>query len=208
MLDLKSKPALLIVDMQNGFCHTQGTFGTLGMPVANHLQIVPTINKIREACHAARVPVYFTRLGFSADFSDTGIQFEDFPQMKDLGAFVRGTWDAQILDDLAPDPKTDIVVDKTRNTALWHTDFEHQLRELGINQLLVTGVGTNVCVESTVRDLVTNGFYCKTISDATATLSMEEHEASLKNLNWFGGVTTSEEVLDALNGLRGKQSVN
>ena len=200
MVELKSHPALVIVDMQNGFCHPNGTFGKLGMPVQNHLDIVPTINKLRSECHASSVPVFFTRMGFNDDHSDAGIQFEDHPQMKELGAFIRGSWDSDILDDLRPDPKSDheIVIDKTRNTGFWHTNFESQLRARGINQLLLTGVGTNVCVESTARDAVTNGFYCRTISDGTATLTMEDHEASLKSLNWFGGSSSAEEVIEAL----------
>ncbi|MCJ1323614.1 hypothetical protein MMC10_000275 [Thelotrema lepadinum] len=200
MIELKSKPALVIIDMQNGFCHPEGTFGKLGMPVTNHLNIVPTINKLRKQSHASNIPVFFTRLAFKEDYSDAGVQWEDQPQMREMRAFIKGTWDAQILDDLEPDANNtnEVVVDKARNTPFWHTDLDHQLRSRAINQLLFTGVGTNVCVESAVRDAITNDYYCRTISDATATLSMEEHEASLRNLNWFGGVATAEEVLAAL----------
>ena len=120
--------------------------------------------------------------------------------MREMGAFKRGSWDADILEGLAPDPQNpnEIVIDKTRNTAFWHTTFERHLQDRGINQLLVTGVGTNVCVESTVRDAVTNNYYCRTISNATATLTTEDHEASLRNLNWFGGTAKADEILEAL----------
>lgn len=65
----------------------------------------------------------------------------------------------------------------------------------GVNQLLCTGVGSNVYIESTVRDGAARDFYCKTLSDATATLTMEDHNACMKNLVWFGGVTPADDVL-------------
>lgn len=196
---LKSHPALLVIDMQNGFCHPEGCFGKLGMPVSNHLAIVATINKIRAASHAAKIPVIFTRLCYNEDYSDAGVQMEELPQIKELRGFVRGTWDADILDELAPiTAQGEVVVDKTRNSAFFKTDLEDILRSRGVNQLLCTGVGSNVCVESTVRDGVTRDYYCKTLSDATATLTMEDQNACMRNLAWFGGVASADDVLLAL----------
>lgn len=196
---LKSSPALLIIDMQNGFCHPEGCFGKLGLPVSNHLAIIPTINKLRAASHAAKIPIFFTRLCYLEDYSDAGVQMEDQPQIKELRGFVGGTWDADVLDDLAPDTnRGEIIINKTRNSAFFNTDLKDMLRDRGVNQLLCTGVGSNVCVESTVRDGVSHDFYCRTLSDATATLTIEDHQASMKNMLWFGGVTTAEEVLQAL----------
>lgn len=196
---LKSHPALLIIDMQNGFCHPDGCFGKLGMPVSNHLAIVETINELRAASHAAEIPVIFTRLCYNEDYSDAGVQMEELPQIKELRGLIRGTWDAEVLNELAPDTsRGEVVVDKTRSSAFFKTDLKDMLRGRGVNQLLCTGVGSNVCVESTVRDGVARDFYCKTLSDATATLAMEDHNASMKNLAWFGGVTLADDVLRAL----------
>lgn len=196
---LKSHPALLIIDMQNGFCHPDGCFGKLGMPISNHLAIVPAINKLRAASHAAKIPVIFTRLCYNEDYSDAGVQMEEQPQVKELRGFVRGTWDADALDELAPDTaRGEVVIDKTRNSAFFKTDLEDLLRSRGVNQLLCTGVASNVCVESTVRDGVAMDYYCKTLSDATATLTMDDHNACMKNLVWFGGIISADEVLRAL----------
>lgn len=196
---LKSHPALLIIDMQNGFCHPDGCFGKLGMPVSNHLAIVATINKLRAASHAAKIPVIFTRLCYNEDYSDAGVQMEEQPQIKELRGFVRGTWDADVLDELAPDTtRGEVVIDKTRNSAFFKTDLGDVLRSRGVNQLLCTGVASNVCVESTVRDGVAMDYYCKTLSDATATLMMEDHNACMRNLVWFGGVVSADEVLRSL----------
>ena len=200
MIRLKSQPALVVVDMQNGFCHPEGSFSKFGRPTSNQRAIIPTINKLREACHANGLPVFFLQMEFNSDYSDSGLLLEGNSELKELKHVVRGSWDAQIIDELAPDYQNtrEIVVQKTRNTAFWRTDFEQQLQAQGVNQLLVTGVGTNVCVESTVRDAWTNGWHVLTLSDATATLSEEDHQASLRNLKYFGGTVTSQEVLDAL----------
>lgn len=199
MLNLQTQPALLISDMQNGFCHPQGTFGKLGLPIQHNRDIIPTINALRAAAHAARILVIYTALGFAPDYSDSGILLDDQPVIKELKGFIRDTWDAEILSDLAPNSSEgEIVIHKTRNTSFWNTNLQEILEHHNINQLLVAGVGTNVCVESTVREAFTRGIRTKTISDATATLSKEEHEASLRSLHWFGGVVTSEEVIEAL----------
>lgn len=114
----KSHPALLIIDMQNGFCQSKGSFSRLGLPVSSHLAIVPAINSLRSAFHAKGLPVFFTRMGFNNDYSDSGILLESLPALKDIDAFVRGTWDAEILDELTPNKSmSEVVVDKTRNTA-------------------------------------------------------------------------------------------
>ena len=200
MAKLRSHPALVIVDMQNGFCHSSGSFSKLGLPTDRHRAIVPTINKLRAACHANDLPIFFLQLDFSSDFSDSGLLLEGNDELKKLGHLVRGSWDAQIVDELAPETSNpnEIVVAKTRNTGFWRTSFEEQLKANGVDQLLVTGVGTNVCVESTVRDAWTNGWHVLTLSDATATLSDEDQKAALRNFRWFGGTASSVEVLDEL----------
>lgn len=114
-----------------------------------------------------------------------------------MKAFLRGSWDAEIIDELKP-TGDEIVIDKTRNTAFWGTDLGKILEEKKANQLVVAGVGTNVCVESTVRDAFTNGIHVVTVSDATATLTEEDHQASLRTLNWFGGTATVGDIEEVL----------
>ena len=119
MIKLKSQPSLVVVDMQNGFCHPDGSFSKLGRPTSNQRGIVPTIKKLREACHARGLTVFFLQMGFNSDYSDSGLLLEGSSELKELKHIVRGSWDAQIIDELAPDPNNtnEIVVHKTRNTA-------------------------------------------------------------------------------------------
>ncbi|MCJ1328371.1 Isochorismatase [Thelotrema lepadinum] len=153
---VQSRPALTIIDMQNSFYHPSGSFSKSGLPTMNHMAI-------------------------SEDYSDAGLLADTIPNLKDNKGLIRGTRDVEILDDLKPRPE-DTIITKTRNTAFWQTKLEELLRERGINQIIATGVGTNVCVESTIRDAWTNGFCALNVTDATATLTQEEHEASLLSI--------------------------
>ena len=203
MLSLRSRPTFLIVDMQNGFCHPSGTFAKLGINVDRHMDIVPTISKLRAEAHTRDIPVIYLRMGYKKDYSDSGIMTEawpaGWPAVKDLKGFIQGTWDTDIVDELKPDPsKGEIVIEKARNTGFWKTDLQAKLTELNSDQLIITGFATNVCVESTVRDAYTNGIYAVVVSDGTGTLNEEDHRASLKNMKWFGEVATADEIVAAI----------
>ena len=203
MVSLKSKPALLIIDMQNGFCHPSGTFAKMGLDVSNHSGVIPAIQQLRSLIRKRKLPVIYTRICFKPDYSDSGLIGETVPGLKELQGFVRGSWDAAVVNELSLDEMTgEITIDKTRNTAFWKTELEQKLEHLGVDQLIITGVGTNVCVESTVRDAYTNGWLAVIVRDATATLTLEEHEASLKAMKWFGEIATLAEVEVALSQLK------
>ena len=176
--------------------------GKLGIPTERMRAIVPTINQFRAICRGRNIPVFFTRMAYNADYSDSGILLESPPAsyVKDVCGFIRDTWDSEVLDELKPEGN-EVVFNKTRNSAFWGTDFEKTLADRRINQIILAGVGTNVCVESTARDAFTNGIYTVTVRDATATQSAELQNASMETLEWFGGTATAEEVMDALKGL-------
>ncbi|KAL9621497.1 MAG: hypothetical protein Q9160_004027 [Pyrenula sp. 1 TL-2023] len=141
---LKSDPALLIIDMQNGFCDTSGSFSQIGMPVTRQAAIIPSIKHLREVCRAPGIPISYTQTGFAKDYSDAGIAEDELPGLKDTKGFIRGTWDAEIDDELKPESEEEVVVQKTRNNAFWQTGFEQQLAEKDINQIIATGVATNI----------------------------------------------------------------
>ena len=135
--------------------------------------------------------MYYIRQGYAEDYSDAGINFDLAPNpFKDMKALVRNTCDWQIVDEQ--------IVDKYRTTAFFKTDLLDRIQRDRVGHLVVCGIGTNVCVESTVRDAITHEVFAVTVSDATATSTVEEHEASLKNLGWFGGVATVKEIEEAL----------
>ena len=110
-----------------------------GKPFTNHLNIVPTINKLRSESHASKVPVFFLKIGHNDDFSDVRSFHQNDSQSqyqsRKQRAIVSGTWDAEMLADLAPDPRNpnEMVVEKTRGSGFWHTEFGRLLQVGYIN---------------------------------------------------------------------------
>jgi ureidoacrylate peracid hydrolase len=186
MVQLKSKPALVIVDM-------------MGMDISNHVAVINSIRRLLSVARTISIPVIFTRLSWNADYSDSGIIVDRFPDIRAHRGFIRGEWDAEMVDELKPGESDGcLIIDKTQNSSFWKTELEDKLHEMGVNQLIVTGVGTNVCVEATVRDAFANGFYTIAVSDGTATITTEAHEASIKSMLWFADIATVAEIEEAL----------
>lgn len=195
MVQLDSAPALLVVDMQNGFCHEKGSFAKIGMQ-SEPEAIIPRINELRSAFRAANMPIFFLRTGYNADYSDRrGRDRGD--KIEQLQGLIRGSWDADILNELTPEPN-ESVINKTRFSGFLSTILEKTLKERGVNHVIMTGVGTDVCVESTARDAYQMNFGVTTVSDATGTCNQEDHLAALHALRTFGGTASTAEVVEAL----------
>ena len=114
---------------------------------------------------------------------------------QDVDFCMRGSWEAEFTPEIQPEAN-EIVIEKTRYSAFVKTDLDARLRELGIATLIVTGVATNICVETTCREGFMRDYYIVVPNDLVATLSEELHRCSLMNLNrWFATVTSSEELL-------------
>ncbi|KAF2169783.1 hypothetical protein M409DRAFT_52284 [Zasmidium cellare ATCC 36951] len=195
MLQLDSAPALLVVDMQNAFCHKQGSFAKMGMQ-SDPTAIIPQINNLRSAFRAANIPVFFLRTGYNADYSDRRSRSRG-DSVEKLQGLLRGSWDAEILEELTPQ-SDEHVVEKTRNSGFLRTSLESILKERRVNHLVLTGVGTDVCVESTARDAYQLDFAVTTVSDATGTCNEPDHLAALHALRMFGGTASTAEVIEAL----------
>ena len=109
-----------------------------------------------------------------------------------------GSPEHRILDELAPQPG-DLVINKTANSAFNASDIDRVLRNMDVRTLVVTGVGTDVCVETTARDAVDRGFNCVIVEDACATLDdASHHSALLAFARWFGKVAATQEIIAEL----------
>jgi nicotinamidase-related amidase len=108
----------------------------------------------------------------------------------------QNSFDSQVIEELKP-AQDDLVLNKTSTSPFNSTGIEHYLRNMEIKSLVITGVATNSCVESTMRDAVDRGFDCYLIEDACATLDPIYHEATLLNCQMiFGNVYTTTEVIE------------
>jgi len=124
-------------------------------------------------------------------------------RIKKVPIAVRGTWDAEIIDELKPGEE-DLVVDKRRDSIFQDTEFEMWLKSLRIDTLVFTGVDTSICVESSLRDAFNRGYDIILLSDATASLNEEFYRVTLEEVREaFGLVMSVEEFFDSISGLYG-----
>jgi ureidoacrylate peracid hydrolase len=197
-MELRAKTALIIIDMQNGFCHEDGFMNKIGLDWTTSRDAIGPVKRLADAARAADLPVFYTRYTLNPDYSDAGLMTELFPEIVEAKGMVRDTWDADIVPELEPQPG-DRVIDKTRYSAFYDTDLEEQLRELKTEALIVCGVTTNVCVESTVRDAFFRDIRVIVPSDGTAAVTPELHEGALEDFRYsFGPVVTVAELEEAM----------
>jgi ureidoacrylate peracid hydrolase len=181
--------ALLIIDMENDVllpgAHSE-------VPAAR--EIVPTINRLAHTCRQAGVPVIWIRHVERKDGSDAGLMWDFLPPM------IEGTTGVELYAELDVQPE-DHQVQKCRWSALipGSSNLEGLLRGLKRESLIITGVATNICCESTARDAAMLDYKVFFVSDANATYSQQAHEASLEILRLaFCRVLTSDEVIAEL----------
>ena len=201
--------ALIIIDMQRDFLEPGGFGETLGNNVALLKAAVPPLRSVLEAARKAKMLVIHTREGHRPDLSDAPRHKVERgePSMR-IGApgpmgriLVRGEPGHDIIPELYPAPG-EPVIDKPGKGAFYQTDLELMLKNREIDTLLVCGVTTEVCVNTTVREANDRGFRCIVIGDCCASYFPEFHAAGLAMIKAqggiFGWVTASRSVLNAL----------
>ncbi|MFD5826614.1 cysteine hydrolase family protein [Lentzea sp. NPDC060358] len=162
--------AVLIIDMQNGFLHPDGSLARAGMGLPDVEPVVEAAGNLIASARGAGLPVFYSRQVISEGGPEmsAGWRAAAAPILAvEPRMLTHGSWDAEVLDRLAPEPG-EVVVDKDRYDAFLHTSLEEDLRALGVTNLVVAGVLTNVCVESTVRSGLERRFDVAVASDATA----------------------------------------
>ncbi|MFZ0168793.1 MAG: isochorismatase family cysteine hydrolase [Candidatus Dormiibacterota bacterium] len=190
--------ALLAIDLQNGFCRPGGTFERSGVDVSVVAPAVVECSRLVAAARSAGVPVIFTKAWFQPDGSDAGFSVSEVMRRastRDLVA--RDTWDAAIIDGLGPVSK-DHVMTKIRFSPFGGSAIDPLLTALRIENLVICGLTTSICVESTVRDAASRDYRVFVPTDAVAEYSPEMHRASLAVIEYgFGFLTTSDDVISA-----------
>ena len=101
-MKLSDKTALIMVDMQNGFCHEDGFMNKIGLDWTTSRDAIGPVKRLIDAAHSSGMPVFYTRYTLNQDYSDAGLMREVFPQIMDARGMIRDTWDADIVDELAP----------------------------------------------------------------------------------------------------------
>ena len=203
------RTALLIIDMQRDFLEPGGFGETLGNDVSRLQAAVAPCKAVLEAARAAGMLVIHTREGHRPDLSDAPpAKVERGAPSKRIGdagpmgrILVRGEPGHDIVAALYP-AAGEPVIDKPGKGAFYQTDLESMLKNCGIDNLLVCGVTTEVCVNTTVREANDRGYRCVVLADCCASYFPEFHEMGLKMIKAqggiFGWVSDSKAALAAL----------
>jgi nicotinamidase-related amidase len=187
--------ALVLIDMQRDFLEPGGFGESLGNDVGMLRRTIAPLRRVLEATRAAGLPIIHTREGHLPDLSDCP------PSKLNRGApsarigdpgpngriLIRGEYGHDIIDELAPLPG-EPVVDKPGKGAFYDTDFGALLAAQGISQLIVTGVTTEVCVHTTVREANDRGFECLVLSDCVGSYFPDFHRVGLAMIAAQGGI--------------------
>ncbi len=210
-LDL-AKTAILVIDMQNDFCHPDGWLAHIGVDVTPARTPIAPLNSLLPALRSRDVPVIWVNWGNRADllnisaaahhvYNPTGAGVGLGHPLPNNGATVlmAGSWAAAVVDELPLLPQ-DIRIDKYRMSGFWDTALDSILRNLGRTTLLFAGVNADQCVMTTLCDAHFLGYDCVLVKDCTATTSPEYcWLATLYNVQQcFGFVTDLDSIFTAL----------
>ncbi len=202
--------ALIVVDMQNAYCSKGGYLDLCGFDVSGAAPVIEETAQVIAACRAAGIPVIFLQNGFSPDLREApgpaapvwhksnALKFMRANEAYAGKLITHGTWDHAIVDGLAPEPG-DLLVPKARYSGFAGTGLEQLLAARRVRTVLVAGVATNVCVESTIRDAYHREFFPVMITDATMAAGPGAQAATEFNVQaFFGWLTTGAELRAAL----------
>ncbi|MBC7097625.1 cysteine hydrolase [Candidatus Bipolaricaulota bacterium] len=204
MLITEERPALFIIDMQNAFLHQRGHLVRSGEDNKPYLAIVPNIARLADIVRSLAMPVIYFRHAYRSNYVDGGIVVHElFPSDREAEGWLEGTWDTEIFEPLKP-KDSDIVIRKNRYSGFFGTDLDQLLRNLEVNTVIITGIHSNVCCDSTARDAVFRDYRVYFVSDATAAADETLHEATLRTMRrYFGRVVTTDELVQHLLKLKG-----
>ena len=183
--------AVLLIDLQNAFCHLDGSMARQGRPIAAMQDAARNCAHLADAAHASGIPVIWTRMQFRADYADGGRLVRDIrPNLAKIGALRAGSFDAALLDGTGF-LDGDTVIDKARYSAVYGTALEVALRAMQITRIVVGGVTSSMCVESTVRDLGQRDYEVIVAREACADFDAARHQASLEAMAFGFAVVES-----------------
>jgi len=204
---------LIVVDLQNAYASAGGYLDLAGFDVSGTAPVIARIARAVAAARAAGIRILWFQNGWDPDYVEAGgpgspnwhksnalKTMRRHPE-KNAHLLARGSWDYALVDALMPEPG-DIVMGKPRYSGFYNTALDSTLRARGVNTLVFTGIATNVCVESTLRDGFHREYFGIVLADATHQAGPESlQDSALANIEtffgWVSDVSSFEAALGA-----------
>jgi ureidoacrylate peracid hydrolase len=187
------KTALIIVDVQNDFCHDQGVFGKSDFNLSHVEKAINKLLPFLNQCQQYNLPIIFVRTVHS-HWTDSESWIARLQgAAREMPICRPDSWGAEFY-KVKP-LTTDFIVTKHRFSGFVGTNLDLVLRSKRIETLLMTGVATNVCVETTARDGFNRDYRIVLVEDCCAAFSPEEHASTITNINKYFGIVTDSKVL-------------
>ena len=198
-----SQTAVIVIDMQNAYASPGGYLDLAGFDISGAPAVIANTRAVLEVARGAGMPVIYFQNGWDADYVEAGgpgsPNFHKSNALKTMRQrpelhgklLAKGTWDYELVDELKPQPG-DIVLHKTRYSGFFNSQLDSTLRSRNIRNIVVVGIATNVCVESTLRDGFFLEYFGIVLEDATHQAGPEfVQQAALYNIEKFFGWVSS-----------------
>ncbi len=195
-----TETALVVVDMQNGFCSDEGGLARAGVDIENQKAIIPNVRRLVDGCRAVGMPIIWARqVHLPEDATKRRRRIPNHHDKRGITVCLRGTDDVEFVDGLVGAVLSDDhVFEKHRSSCFYNTNLETKLRMLGVQIVIVAGVNSSYCVDSTVRDAYFREFDVVVVRECVAGSFKDLHEAFLKNFDIFFGASFSLEEFERL----------
>lgn len=189
--------ALLVVDVQNDFAAEDGFFGRIGADVAGiQANVIPALARLIEQARAAGVLVVFIQAIYDPVDLSAPMRERNLRRGVEMPRCLTGSWGAA-FHTVAPAPGDEVVI-KHRYSAFQRTELDALLRRHGVKSLLLTGIATDTCVESTGRDGYFMDYYVTMVADCCGAFDAADHAGALKRFDRdYGAVVTSADVIES-----------
>ena len=185
------KKSLIIIDYINEICHKDGAFGCYPMLAEN--KSVAKLNKVISHARKENWLVIWVIVGFDKNYLEANAKSPIFSKVKEYKKLQRGTWGTEIISDLDYQ-EGELIICKNGVNPFYGTNLDHVLRTNEVEEIYITGVSTEVAVQSAVRDGHDRGYKVTVISDCCGSSHKARHDASLEMLTYMADVVESSQV--------------
>ena len=189
--------ALLVIDMQRGFCDPESRMEKAGIGTANQRAIIPNVIRLVRFAREVGIPVLWSQqTHFPNDVTRRRRRIPSHIDKQNWAPCLRGTWEVDFMPQLAVEIQNeDLIVEKHRDSVFFETTLDTKLRMLGIEQVIISGCNTDFCVETTIRDAYYRDLDVIVVRECVAGPRPRFHEDTLAKVQtYFGEVVLLDDL--------------